>query len=200
MQRRNILRSIGVLGSSLAVPGVATGQPDRARGRPERYETVAANHPIRRIGTQIAFHDSHERAAFVSAVFSEGIELYVAEDVQEPGDVPSNIYRITSDSMIGSFKPSWEKPNEISFAHDLRRERIRVPRSYIRHPAQVTVRTDIDINRTVENAEFADRFDEPRMRKKLRDRLGRLRSGSGNGRGSGRENGSSKKNKSRRDR
>ena len=30
-------------------------------------------------------------------VFSEGIELYIAENVQEPGDVPSNVYRITSD-------------------------------------------------------------------------------------------------------
>ncbi|WP_152421169.1 hypothetical protein [Natronolimnohabitans innermongolicus] len=88
MNRRTILQEIGAISTIGAASGIAAGKQNQ-------YRSHNTNEQLNKIGYQIAFHKSQDRAAFISAAFEEGIELYIAENVRAKSDIPSR-HRLVS--------------------------------------------------------------------------------------------------------
>jgi len=145
MDRREILQGMGAIGGTAVIPGIAFGKQNT-------YKTHKTDHTLKRIGTQIAFHDAQSRAAFISAAFEKGIELYVAEGVREKDDVPSAVYQITTDSVGGVYNPTWERGNRLSFQRNLSRYSLKIPPSYKVLEHKMEKENVVDVERTLENA------------------------------------------------
>jgi hypothetical protein len=147
MRRRKVLQGLGVAGGAIAVPGIVSGKP-------ERYDTVEVNHPLEQIGSQINIHDEQDRAAFISAALEEGIELYVAEGVEEKSEIPREVYKITANSVGGAFAPRWKEGNKLTFTRGLKQYEMSLPRSYNSQSTKI-VGSNVDLNQTIKNGRKA---------------------------------------------
>ncbi len=146
MQRRKFIHGTALVSSATLLPTAAVAKS-------ETYEIKDTEKELDRIGTQIEFHDSQDRAAFISAAFEDGIELYVAEDVYDESDVPSQIYQITTDTAGGVYDPKWKSGNYLSFQKNLSRYTIQLPRSYKVLEHKLEEKNVVDAEETLANAE-----------------------------------------------
>lgn len=146
MNRRTILQGIGAISSIGAVSGVAAGKQNQ-------YKSHNTSEQLNKIGSQISFHPSQDRAAFISAAFEKGLELYVAENVQNGSDIPSQVYQITSDTVGGAYDPKWQSGNRITFQKNLSRYKLKIPRSYKVIEHKVEEENVVDVEHTLQNAE-----------------------------------------------
>jgi len=151
MKRRTVLEAIGSMGGIGVISNTVAAKPDknRKKGVYDRYET---SKQLRRIGSQIDFHPSQKRAAFISAAFERGIELYVAEGIEAVDDSPSEVYQITSGTTTGVFNPTWESGNRLSFQRNLTRYSMKITPSYKILDHKVEQASVVDIERTMQNA------------------------------------------------
>lgn len=135
-RRRTLLKKIGAASAASSMAGVASAKKD-SKGRERRTEKdgrfneiTEVSESLDRLTNDYDFHPAQDRAAFVSASFGQGIELYVAEGVSSLSEVPSNVYQISDDLVGGAFDPEWEKGNRLSYQQNLSRVSVKVPRSY----------------------------------------------------------------------
>lgn len=145
MQRRSLLQKLSAVGAMVAAPSTAAAKQ-------EEYPAHRTSKELGIIGNQITFHHSQDRAAFISAAFEDGIELYVAEDVSDETDIPRIVYQITSETVGGVFDPEWERGNTLSFQKNLSRYSVKVTRSYKVLEHKMTKENVIDVEKTLKNA------------------------------------------------
>lgn len=102
MKRRKVLQGMGTISASSAVTGIVAGDQNT-------YKKHDTTEKLEQIGSQISFHESQDRAAFISAAFEKGIELYIAEGVSGRSDVPAEVFQITTETAAGAYNPGREE-------------------------------------------------------------------------------------------
>lgn len=122
----------------------------------KRIKNIRREKKLDEIGNHLAFHNSHDRAAFISAAFEKGVELYVAEDVSKKSDIPSAVYQLTSDTAGGVYNPQWKKGNYLAFQKNLSKFEVKVPRSYRILEHKMNEECVVDVEETLEKAEMGD--------------------------------------------
>ncbi|WP_152421210.1 hypothetical protein [Natronolimnohabitans innermongolicus] len=154
-KRRRVLQTVGSIGAIKVLSGAAT-----AKESSKEYIKHSTDSKLEYIGEHINFHPSQSRAAFVSAAFDKGIELYVAEDVKTDTDKPSVVYQITSNSSGGVYAPEWQQGNYIKYQQGLSEYERQIPRSYRVLDHKVTEENVVDVEKTLENAKIITEDDE----------------------------------------
>lgn len=149
MNRRSVLRSIGSVGALSSLSGIAVGKGNE-------YPRHDGGRSLEDIGNYVAFHPSQDRAAFISAAFEAGVELYIAEGVRSESDTPTEVYQITSDTTGGVYGPEWKNGNRLSFQRNLSRYTVKVPRSYKVLEHKIEKENVVDVEATLENATRVD--------------------------------------------
>jgi hypothetical protein len=115
------------------LPGEGRGAGGRGRGfHPERDIPTQDGRPIplTLYTSQLALHPDQDRAIFTTAIFDEGLQLYVADGISEPADPPTAVYRLTdADELVAAIE--WLPDNYIEYDRGFVRYKRKLPPSHI---------------------------------------------------------------------
>lgn len=119
LDRRKVLQGIG---TTAVISSASTAV--QARDTYPQVNHEHANEPIADLlidsaaDPRIAEDPKHNRIAFVTNVFEQGLELYLADGVESRDETASEIFQITSGSSIGVMDLVWDNRNRLEYWND----------------------------------------------------------------------------------
>jgi hypothetical protein len=78
---------------------------------------------------RIAEDPKHNRIAFVTNAFEQGLELYLADGVKSIDETASEIFQITSGSAVGTMDLTWDNRNQLEYWNDGKMYQLKLPPS-----------------------------------------------------------------------